>query len=110
MSRVQAATIPWAGHLVLLWAKDSMALIAKLHLILNTKKHMPAKIVHIMVCYLKKNPKQTRNTNVADLNTMCKEHLINTTYKYTICISRKKHSASNTKITQLVGVTYAIIT
>lgn len=41
---------------------------------------------------------------------MCKEHLINTTYKYTICISRKKHSASNTKITQLVGVTYAIIT
>lgn len=41
---------------------------------------------------------------------MCKEHLINTNYKYTICICRKKHSASNTKITQLVGVTYAIIT
>lgn len=55
MSRVQAATTPWAGHLVLLWAKDSMALIAELNLILNTKKHKPAKIVHIMVCY-KKNP------------------------------------------------------
>lgn len=59
---------------------------------------------------LQKKPQQPRNTNVADLNTMCKEHLINTTYKYTICICRKKHSASNTKITQLVGVTYAIIT
>lgn len=108
MSRVQAATRPWAGHLVLLWAKDSMALIAELNLILNTKKHMPAKIVHIMVCYKKKPTTQ----NAADLvlNTMCKEHLINTTYKYTICICRKKHRASNTKITQLVGVTYAIIT
>lgn len=87
-----------------------MALIAELHLILNLKKHKPAKIVHIMVCYQKKpNP---RNTNVADLvlNTMCKEHWINTTYKYIICICRKQHSASNTKITQLVGVTYAIIT
>lgn len=77
-----------------------MASIAELHLILNTKKHKPAKIVHIMVCYRKKEPR----------NTMCKEHWINTTYKYTICICRKKHSASNTKITQLVGVTYAIIT
>lgn len=43
MSRVQAATIPWAGHLVLLWAKDSMALIAELHLILNTKKTQACK-------------------------------------------------------------------
>lgn len=109
MSRVQAATTSWADHLVLLWAKDSMALIAELNLILNTKKHKPAKIVHIMVCYKKKTP---TTKNVADLvlNTMCKEHLINTTYKYTICICRKKHRASNTKITQLVGVTYAIIT
>lgn len=53
--------------------------------------------------YYQKNP--TPNTKVANLalNTMCKEHLINTTYKYTIC--RKKHSASYIKITQLTGVT-----
>lgn len=37
MSWVQAATITWAGHLVLLWARDSMALITELHLISNTK-------------------------------------------------------------------------
>lgn len=58
-----------------------------------------------MVYYQKK--KKNQNTKVAHLalNTMCKEHLINTTYKYTICICRKKHSASYIKITQLVGVT-----
>lgn len=56
-----------------------------------------------MVYYQKK---KNRNTKVARLalNTMCKEHLIDTPYKYTICICRKKHSASNIKITQLAGV------
>lgn len=56
--------------------------------------------------------KQTPLTKVAHLalNTMCKEHLINTTFKYTICICRKKPSASYIKITQLAGVTYTIIT
>lgn len=56
--------------------------------------------------------KKTPLTKVAHLalNTMCKEHLINTTFKYTICICRKKPSASYIKITQLAGVTYTIIT
>lgn len=58
-----------------------------------------------MVCY-----KKTTKVAYLALNTMCKEHLINTTFKYTGFICRKKHGASNIKKTQLAGMTLSIIT